>query len=121
MDLQGPLVKECETYLQGLQSNGLQLSEVEDHLVFPWNVKNEVLCAKLAYEAILTRNVDVVGKYWLKKLWNWHAPQKLKYFVWPSLANKILTSKNLLKRDFVGHGYCYLCRVENETISHLFV
>jgi len=55
-----------------------------------------------------------------RRIWSWGCPLKLKIFIWLLLEDKILTWNNLLKRGWIGPGYCYLCKGNEETTNHLF-
>ena len=41
--------------------------------------------------------------------------------MWNVLRNKVPTWENLQKRNFVGLGWCSLCKTEEETSTHLFL
>jgi hypothetical protein len=46
---------------------------------------------------------------------------KINSFIWLLSHGKILTAKNLRKRDIVGPSRCALFSQDEESISHLFV
>jgi hypothetical protein len=59
--------------------------------------------------------------WWWRNLWKVKSPAKTRLFMWNVLQNKVLTWDNLQKRNFVGPGWCSLCKSEGETILHLFL
>ena len=48
-------------------------------------------------------------------------PTKNHIFMWCVLENKEPTWGNLQKRCFQGPGWCALCKVEGEFVTHIFV
>ena len=57
----------------------------------------------------------------LPKFWGFNIPQKLKCFIWMASNNKINTWDNLHKWGWVGPNRCCLCKMEEETVEHIFV
>lgn len=55
------------------------------------------------------------NKVWIKNL-----TPKINYFWWAASHGKILTIDNLVRRGFHLVNRCVLCKVEEETIMHLF-
>jgi hypothetical protein len=54
-------------------------------------------------------------------MWKWKCPLKTRLFLWLALANRILTWDNGQRRGWSGPNKCTLCKVEEESVSHLFV
>ena len=54
-------------------------------------------------------------------VWGFNIPQKLKCFTWLVVNRKISTWDNLYKRDWFGPNRCSLCKIEVETVDHIFV
>jgi ribonuclease HI len=46
---------------------------------------------------------------------------KIKLFPWLAAANKILTWDNLIHRGWEGPNICLLCRLNSESVTHLFI
>jgi hypothetical protein len=58
---------------------------------------------------------------WKLKLWKWNLQLKIILFFRLALDQNILTWDNLLKKGWVGPGFCYLCRATTEDNVHLFI
>eukprot|EP00253_Pinus_taeda_P004076 PITA_04076 len=59
-------------------------------------------------------------EWWAKKLWKLKCPLKSIIFLWCILKRKIPTWDILQARFFIGPGRCPLCKMEEESINHLF-
>eukprot|EP00253_Pinus_taeda_P002680 PITA_02680 len=59
-------------------------------------------------------------EWWAKKLWKLKCPLKSRIFLWCILKRKISTWDILQARFFIGPGRCPLCKMEEESINHLF-
>jgi hypothetical protein len=46
---------------------------------------------------------------------------KIKLFIWLAADDKILTWDNLLRRGWEGPNICFLCHLNSESITHLFL
>jgi hypothetical protein len=57
---------------------------------------------------------------WRRSIWKWKVQLKIKLFISLALEGKILTWDSLQKRGWEGPGRCPLCKMESETIFHLF-
>lgn len=70
--------------------------------------------------SLFIADVSLENKSW-KKLWHLHCSQKIKLFLW------LLSHKNLLVRAHLSNiglainPDCPSCRVQDETLDHLFV
>jgi hypothetical protein len=49
------------------------------------------------------------------------APPRIVFFLWATALGRILTVKNLRRREFQLINQCCLCEKDEETINHLFV
>ncbi|KAJ1704564.1 hypothetical protein LUZ63_004343 [Rhynchospora breviuscula] len=56
----------------------------------------------------------------LSALWKLRIPPRFKIFIWQLCQNKIATVDNLQKRGWNMVNRCCLCKIESETVSHLF-
>ncbi|KAJ4784621.1 RNA-directed DNA polymerase (reverse transcriptase)-related family protein [Rhynchospora pubera] len=56
----------------------------------------------------------------LSVLWKFRIPPRFKIFIWQMCQNKIATVDNLQKRGWNMVNRCCLCKIECETVSHLF-
>jgi len=54
-------------------------------------------------------------------LWKVHCPQKDKIFMWYLIVNKVPTWDKMKNKHFEGPCWCSLCKLENETVLHLFL
>jgi len=70
---------------------------------------------KLAYEAIVGKNLTVDKEWWYLAPWRIKIPTKLILFVWICLMNKILTGENFRLRGGTGSSVCTLCLENEET------
>ena len=63
---------------------------------------------------------DGVTCWWTSFLWGVNLPLKLHIFSWLMLNRKIITGYALCKRGFYVPGFCVLCKVDLESVDHLF-
>ena len=59
--------------------------------------------------------------WWCKPIWKLDNTLKTRIFFWLALENQILTQDNGQKRSWHGPQWCVFCKVDNESIDHLFV
>jgi len=80
-----------------------------------------VVTASQAYDHLYGQKYGFPESWWATFIWNWHIPQRIRCLLWLLINDKILTWDNLCKRGWVGPGFYPLCKVELESIHHLFV
>ena len=78
------------------------------------------MSAKLIYECIINASSPLAGSRLLSFIWNNVLPRQICYFIWLALKNKLLTWDNLQKQGWTRPGICVLCRIDTESIEHLF-
>ena len=54
-----------------------------------------------------------------KGIWKVKAPQRVSFFVWTTVWDKILTGDNLQGRGFDFVDRCIMCHCNGETMDHL--
>ena len=54
--LEGPIAKEWNSFIQGLNHCGMFLSNEKDTLLWTWNIIDEHVIAELAYDSIMSQN-----------------------------------------------------------------
>ncbi len=48
-------------------------------------------------------------------------PPRVAFFMWTVGLGKILTTENLRRRNIILVSWCCMCKMEGETIDHLFL
>lgn len=117
----GHLQIEWSDYILGLRTCGFKITNLQDSLVWSWNIKNGEINAKQAYDSLFFNMMDFNQKWWHKALWKWYMPLKIKLFNLLMLENKILTWENFLKRSGTCLNICNMCYLDVETLDHLMV
>ena len=56
-----------------------------------------------------------------KAIWKPKAPSRVAFFLWTATLGKILTADTLRKRNIILVSWCCMCKVDGETIDHLFL
>jgi exonuclease III len=56
-----------------------------------------------------------------KSIWRTKAPPRVAFFVWTAALGRILTTDNLRRRRVIVLDYCWLCKSNGESISHLLL
>jgi hypothetical protein len=56
-----------------------------------------------------------------KSIWKSKAPPRVAFFVWTAALGRILTTDNLRRRRMIVLDYCWLCKSNGESISHLLL
>ena len=80
-----------------------------------------MVSARKAYELIVSEHLPLIKDGFLPRVWGFNIPQKLKCFIWLAINRKINTWDNLHKRGWIGPDRCCLCKIEAETVDHIFV
>jgi hypothetical protein len=112
--------RELELYIHGLKLAQLRLSDSEDVLI--WDVApSGSYTPKLGYLKCHSDLFLQEPVWWWNKLWKVKSPTKTRLFMWNVLCNKVPTWDNLQKRNFVGPGWCSLCKTDEESSTHLFL
>ena len=73
---------------------------------------------KAYYSALLPQS----GLHWpWRSIWKSKAPPRVAFFVWTTALGRILTTDNLRRHQVLVLDYCWLCKRNGESISHLFI
>ncbi|CAN1262893.1 Putative ribonuclease H protein At1g65750 [Linum perenne] len=56
-----------------------------------------------------------------KWIWSSPAPPKVQFFCWLVFRNRIATIDNLQRRGFAIPNRCVLCKMESESVNHIFI
>lgn len=78
-------------YIQNLFLGGIVFADKNDQLVWSWNNNKGQVMVKKYYEVLSPSFHRLETKWWLKLLWHWQLPPKLRCFGWLALQGKILT------------------------------
>lgn len=76
--------------------------------------------AHLAYNNSLKYVEEPDIRWWHTTLWRIKIARKIKYFIWLTMNNKILTWDALQHCGFTGLGRCIFFRVALESTEHMF-
>jgi hypothetical protein len=93
---------------------------VEDKLMWIGGDNSGFPSVKNFYWSIITSKSLLKVETWRHSIWKWKVQLKIKLFIWLALEGKILTWDSLQKRGWEGPGRCPLCKLDSETIFHLF-
>jgi hypothetical protein len=77
--------------------------------------------AKNIYSSIISAKGIIKVDFWKQRLQKRKIQLKVKVFACLAMEEKILTWDILQKRGWKGPGYCSLCKVDNESINHIFI
>lgn len=87
----------------------------EDSIRWRWTADGE-------YSTQSAYLIQFEGSYTKRKItpiWQAKAEPKCRFFVWTLLHNKVLTTNNLIKRNWPNDPICKLCSTEPETPNHI--
>eukprot|EP00253_Pinus_taeda_P020716 PITA_20716 len=92
----------------------------EDELI--WAIsKTGLYSPKLGYHKLIEAKNPDSHKSWWSSIWPLQAQPRTRLLMWNTLANKIPTGSNLMKRALAGPTWCVLCRQAEESTLHLFL
>eukprot|EP00253_Pinus_taeda_P028873 PITA_28873 len=87
---------------------------------FIWDPNGGNYTVKDGYKTL--QNSTAANNWPLHKVvWRIDSLPKVKMFNWTLLHGNILTAKNLRKKGIQGPSICCLCKIAEETCSHLFI
>jgi len=86
--------------VSGLKHSGFTLTDERDHIVWSWDNKLGKVFAKQAYEVQFLEDLEEEQNEWMRDIWNWHIPFRIKLFFWFMIENKIITWDNLITVGF---------------------
>ena len=56
-----------------------------------------------------------------QSIWCVKVPKRVSFFLWTAARGGILTTDNLVKKNFPLVNWCCLCRCDEETMDHLLI
>jgi hypothetical protein len=121
LELQDDQAVEWTQYINLLKHNAICLHDHDDELKWSRNQTTGVLTTKLGYASKFSEEQGAMRLWWWKAVWKLVFPLKTRIFLWLVLENKVLMWDNGQKRNWIGLGWCYLCKQASETVDHLFV
>ena len=60
-------------------------------------------------------------KFPWKSSWKPKVPSRVSFFIWTASVGRILTAKNLRKRNIILVSWCCMCKQDGETVTHLLL
>ena len=121
LNLGGVWAEQWSSFVKGLSHGGIKIGNHEDSLLWIFDKKIwNGLCQK-AYELIVSKHLPLLKDGILSMVWGFNIPQNLNCFTWLDVNRKISTWDNLYKRVWFGPNRCSLCKIEAETVDHIFV
>jgi len=75
---------------------------------------------KAGYNKLCALN-EVIDMWPWKLIWKTKMPTKVSYFAWTTLKGAILKQDNLCRRSFQIVNRCHMCKLNSESINHLFL
>lgn len=61
-----------------------------------------------------------INRVYIHWVWKNKVPPRMKVFAWLTFYDKTLTADNLAKRGWNLPSMCFLCRMANENVTHMF-
>jgi len=118
-DIRGGLsVLVLRDYIQLWQTiSDLQLSSDPDRFVWRWTASGTYSAAS-AYRIMHHGTIPLPGSRWVWKNW---APQRVKFFVWLALKQRLWTADRRRRHGLDAHDNCWFCDQELETTNHMLV
>jgi ribonuclease HI len=121
LKLMGNLAVEWDHFRKALIDLGIILQDKEDNLIWSGGDKSGIPSVKNIYRGIVTTKCLKKIDRWQLSIWQWHIQLKVKLFVWLVVEGRILTWESLQVRGWAGPSRCALCKLDIETIPHLFI
>jgi hypothetical protein len=121
LGLYGDLATEWEDYRSALMGARIQLTDLDDELMWSGGDGSGIPSVSNIYKALSESLWHHTTKGWSYKLWKWNISLKIIFFFWLVLRNKVLTWENLLSKGWEGPSFWILCRTNLETQNHLFI
>ena len=107
-------------YREGLQRAGLSYERAGDTLTWAGDIKNGNLIVKQVYFNITLFDTFSNMNMGFAEFWKRKIPTKILLFGWLVWRERILTWDMLRRKGFHGPSRCSFCRMEEESISHIF-
>lgn len=94
-------------------------TDSEDQLT--WNGSSKKIFTVRSAYSLYTGNSQEGSNWPWKQIWKVNVPFKVNCFVWLVARKSCLIQENLMRRGIPLSSRCYLCKVETESNSHLFL
>eukprot|EP00253_Pinus_taeda_P035564 PITA_35564 len=110
---------EWASFIQELHRSHVRLKEGTDKLIWALGKSGEYY-PKEGYSYLMKQKGWDIPEWWSKSIWKLTSPAKARLFLWCMLKGKIPTWDRLQARYLIGPGRCPLCKLDEESIRHLF-
>lgn len=102
----------------------LQIAEIKPHsdgkcedLLYWAHSKTGKFTSKSAYLFLNNSNCNKYAHF-LKLIWQWKGPQRVRIFLWLVMHGKVKTREELLKRHILDKMNCERCGHERQDVMH---
>ena len=109
-----------ESSIKLVKKLSFKLGDDEDSLIWSKNDYGGFYTPKIRYQILREEELSLSVR-WYKVVWNLKCPLKTKLFFCLTLVWKVLVQDNLLRKFGEGPSRCPLCKLEGESINHLFI
>ncbi|CAN1779029.1 Putative ribonuclease H protein At1g65750 [Linum perenne] len=89
----------------------------EDDLIWGPDPKGR-FSIKSAYEVLVAASNESEGLLW-KTVWRWQGPNRVRFFLWLTAHNRLLTNVERKRRHLSAEEYCDHCRDAVEDTLHV--
>eukprot|EP00253_Pinus_taeda_P033161 PITA_33161 len=120
LDLEQRWWNEWSVFTQERFRSNVRLNDRHDELIWA-HADSREYAPKSGYNFLMSRKGWGNPEWWSKQLWKLKSPPKSKILFWCILKNKIPTWDILQTGFMQGPGRCTLCKLEAESINHLFL
>ncbi|CAN1851753.1 Putative ribonuclease H protein At1g65750 [Linum perenne] len=73
---------------------------------------------KSAYEILTATDRSIADQRW-KSVWNWQGPNRVRFFLWLAVHNRLLTNSERRRRHLCNEDICSRCRTDTEDALHV--
>lgn len=110
---------EWSVFTHELTRSNVRLKDSPDSLIWAHGETGDY-SPKDGYKFIQSRKGWGEPEWWAKQIWKLKCPAKARLFLWCLLKKKIPSWDILQSRFMYGPGRCPLCKLDEESINHLF-
>ncbi|CAN1250668.1 Putative ribonuclease H protein At1g65750, partial [Linum perenne] len=89
----------------------------DDELIWGPNPKG-LFSIKSAYEILAATDRSNSDQRW-KAFWNWQGPNRVRFFLWLAVHNRLLTNTKHMRRHLCNDDVCSRCRAGPEDTLHV--
>ena len=110
-------------FITGLEYGRIRLTHQKDSLIWSYNRYAGDISIAMGYDLIVHHYHEPSPEHTkvLYMLWYFNIPAKIRCFIWLVVMNRVLTWDNLQRRGWQGPGICTLCRLNEDSVQHLFL